>query len=121
MAGQSGDEGQVLPQRELRIKGRLVSDQRDAPPDGERRFITHPVAEGSYGALGWPQKRGEHPQQSRLAGTVRADNSDSLPGGDFEVDAGENRDATVPNGDVLQLNYRCCGHGRRVYAYRHLL
>jgi hypothetical protein len=104
MAGQSADKGEVLPQGKLGIQSRLVPDQRDASPDGEGSLLTHLVAKDGDGTLSRPKEGGEHPKQSRLAGPVWTDDADGLAGRNLEVNAGQHWNATVPDGDVLQLN-----------------
>ena len=89
----TGDPGPAGEERRDRLPGPPVGLLRQVPDRGRRR------AEDD-GALLRRRLPGEHAQERRLAGAVRAHEADDVAGGEHEVETGEQHAGAVAGGEV---------------------
>ena len=95
--GHARPPGEVGPQRLARAPLGLLGEVAD---DGVRRGEPHRARVGRVLAR-------QHPQQRRLAGAVRADETDDVAGGHHEVEAGEQGPLGVAGGEVARDEGGC--------------
>ncbi len=108
-----GLEVEELPARLAVVEGRVLEGHADLEAD-ELGLSGHVVAGHEAAAARRPQQGAEHPDQGRLAGPVRAQESVDLAGGDGEVDPVDGEVVAELAGDPLGDDGRAV-HGRRRY------
>ena len=69
---------QVLARGQVAVEQRLVPEQPEPGPDGERPFRQRLAEHADLARVG-SQQRGQHPQQRRLAGAVVAQDRQRRP------------------------------------------
>ena len=104
-----GHEVEVIQALHVLVGAGLLGQVADLLPD-EIGFLAEVVVEEGDLAGGGGEERGDDAERRRLAGPVRADQGEDLPGADVEIDAGQGRLGAV--GFLQSPDCQDVGHGR---------
>jgi hypothetical protein len=99
------DQTQVLASGQIAVDGRILSRQTDPLPHG-LRLADDVETEHLRPTRVGQQHRRQHADGGRLAGPVRAEQTEHRPGGDLEVDARQRLDRAEPLAQALDADRR---------------
>ena len=103
-AVQRGEEREVLARRQLGVEVQLVGEQADPAPKRRRRARAPAARRSERRRCVGADQRGEHADQRRLAGAVRAEQADDLAGAERQRDVRQRAAPAEMARDVGQLD-----------------